>query len=209
MILRKPLVGWRYALSARYRHRRFQFFWNKAGCTSEKGWWLDLGSGPGSYFLSHMAGREKIILLDVSDPELRAAQARHPQGHCFVADGQHLPFKNDALTCTFCNSVIEHVPDPSGLASEIRRTGRRFFVQTPNGGFPFETHSAIPLPFFRLMPVRLRRLVCKLVGASYEYVSGVTYISREDLARFFPTAAIETERAFSLVKSFYVVGGPR
>jgi SAM-dependent methyltransferase len=206
MSLRQRLIQLRYALSARYRRQRYDFFWRKVGCTAADGWWLDLGGGPGSYFLSFCPRRAQVVLLDIDANELLQARERYPHVQCVLADGQNLPFKDGALACLFCNSVIEHVRHPAALASEIRRTGQRFFLQTPNGNFPLEAHSPIPIPFYRYLPGGVRRFVCSLAGSSYEYIAGVTYLSRNDLAEFFPSALIETERVLRLVKSFYVVG---
>lgn len=198
------MVKLRYALSARYRRARYEYFWREVGQSVLKGWWLDLGGGPGSYFLSFCPDRSRVILVDIDARVLGDAHAHYPEVQCVIADGLHLPFKSGGFACIFCNSVIEHVPDPGALASEIRRTGQRFFLQTPNGNFPLETHSPVPIPFYRFLPERLQRFVCGLAGDSYEYVSSVTYLSRDDLAEFFPSAIIETERVLSLVKSFYV-----
>ncbi len=204
MSLHQLLIRLRYAQSARYRRQRYEFFWQKIGQTVKDGYWLDLGGGPGSYFLSFCPDQARVVLVDIDANELQHARERYPLVQCVLADGQNLPFKEGAFDCIFCNSVIEHVPNPGALASEIRRAGQRFFVQTPNGDFIFETHSAIPLPFYHFLPVALKRSGCKLFGASYEYVSSVTYVSRAQLARLVPAGTIEAERAFGLVKSFYV-----
>lgn len=205
-MLLKSLVRLRYALSARYRRLRYEFFWRAVGQSVSSGLWLDLGGGPGSYFLSYCRERSHVILVDIDVRVLWDAHTHYPDVQCVVADAGHLPFKAGAFACIFCNSVIEHVPDPGALASEIRRTGRRFFLQTPNGKFPLETHSLIPIPFYRYWPVPGRRLLCRLAGSSYDYVATVTYLSRDDLAQFFPSALIDTERVVNLVKSFYVIG---
>lgn len=126
------------------------------------------------------------------------------QLQCVVADGEHLPFKDGAFACIFCNSVIEHVANPDLLAQEIQRTGYRFFVQTPNGDFPLETHSTIPIPFYQALPVRLKYFLCKLLGASFNYIESVTYVKESQLRQLFPSAQIEYERWFDQVKSFYV-----
>jgi 2-polyprenyl-3-methyl-5-hydroxy-6-metoxy-1,4-benzoquinol methylase len=105
-----------------------------------------------------------------------------------------------------CNSVIEHVAEPALLANEIRRVGSSYFVQTPNARFPVETHSLIPIPFFNQLGVEsLKRLLCRLFGADYSYVSSVRYLSEADLRRLFPEAEIIRERVVGMTKSYYVV----
>ena len=91
------------------------------------------------------------------------------------------------------------------MASEIRRVGRNYFVQVPNGGFPVETHSFIPIPLYSSIPwLGVRRLLCKVFGASFEYVSSVNYMAESRLRCLFPDATIDYERVFGLIKSFYV-----
>lgn len=202
-----PIIRLRYAFAARYRRRRFELVRLLLQCADARGWWLDLGGGAGSYFLETMSAHGRVILLDVDEGALRAARARFPRVQCLLADGQALPFKDGALALIFCNSVIEHVPYPERLASEIRRTAQQYFVQTPHAGFPLESHAPVPLPFYRHMPRVVQRWLCSLVGASYAYLSSVNYLSEQDLRRYFPDACILRERAFWLTKSFYVVKG--
>ena len=73
-------------------------------------------------------------------------------------DGRHMPEITDAaFDVVFSNSVLEHAGDSDDqqrMAREIRRVGRRFFVQTPNRHFPVEPHFVFPL--FQFLPVTLR-----------------------------------------------------
>lgn len=192
------------AMRARSRARRYRYFWNVIGQRVNAGLWLDLGGGPGSYFLAHFGRPEAVVLVDVFEPELREAKERYPGVHCVRADGQRLPFRNATIACTFCNSVIEHVADPRALAIEIQRVSQRFFLQTPNGRFPLETHSLVPIPIYQLLPRVLRRLLCNLFGTSFDYLASVTYVSERELRRLFPGATIARERVLGLVKSYYV-----
>lgn len=206
------LVRHRYEVTDGYRRRRFLFFWENLGRHAGTRWWLDLGGGPGSYLLAELDAMgdnaPRVILLDLGESELMDAQRRFPQVQCVRADGEHLPFRDEAFNLVFCNSVIEHVPHPGVLADEIRRTGRRFFVQTPNRGFPLESHSHVPLPFFWRMPRAVQRVMCRLTGAQWEYLMSVRYLTPQELQTLFPGAQLVRERAFGLTKSFYLVTLP-
>jgi hypothetical protein len=106
---------------------------------------------------------------------------------------------------TTCNSVIEHVDDPDALAAEVRRVSWGYFLQTPHGGFPLETHSFIAIPFYNLIPwMWLRRFVSKIFRANFEYVSSVRYLPEQRLRFLFPEATITYEKVLGLRKSFYV-----
>jgi ubiquinone/menaquinone biosynthesis C-methylase UbiE len=146
-----------------------------------------------------------VILIDVEPALARRARQKLPDVHVVVANGERLPFATRSVGIIVCNSVIEHVDDPSALAAEIRRVGQSYFLQTPNGHFPLETHSYIAIPFYSWIPwMRLRRLVCRLFGASFDYVSSVRYISEERLRQMFPNARMTYEKALGMHKSFYV-----
>lgn len=205
----EPLIRWRYRITNGFRRRRFDFFWKSLGREAGTQWWLDLGGGPGSYLLTQLETLEqpapRVILLDTGANELRDARTRFPNLLCVQADGEKLPFCSNAFDLVFCNSVIEHVAHPQALAAEIHRTGRRFFVQTPNEQFPLESHSHVPLPFFRRLPRPLQYQMCRLAGASWEYLMSVRYLTEAELRAFFPRARILHERAFGLTKSFYVL----
>jgi ubiquinone/menaquinone biosynthesis C-methylase UbiE len=209
MSLFAPLIRWRYRVAGEFRRRRFAFFWNTLGQYAGTRWWLDLGGGPGSYLLTHLEalgnGAPRVLLLDTDEAELRVAQQRFPNIQCIRANGEQLPFCENAFDLVFCSSVIEHVAHPAVLAAEIRRTGRRFFVQTPNEHFPLESHSPVPLPFFRQLPRTLQWYMCRLAGASWDYIMSVRYVTEEELRAWFPRARVLREHAWGLTKSFYVL----
>jgi len=115
------------------------------------------------------------------------------------------------------NSVIEHVGTwdrMSGMASEIRRVGQRYFVQTPNFWFPFEPH--FQLPFFHWLPEQVRIHILLSRDCGYEpkavdYNSAVRRIeycrllSGRQLQVLFPEGEIARERYFGLTKSLMAI----
>jgi len=50
----------------------------------------------------------------------------------------------------------------------------------------------------------LRKLVCQVLGARFEYIRNVRYLSEDQLIQLFPEATLEYEKALGMVKSFYV-----
>jgi ubiquinone/menaquinone biosynthesis C-methylase UbiE len=169
------------------------------------GYILDLGGGPASFFASIFPRPEQVICVDINYTVACQAKLNQSSLHIVVANGQRLPLANQSVDATVCNSVVEHVADPSLLAAEIKRVSKRYFLQTPNMAFPLELHSHIPIPFFHLIPFRwLQRLVSRIFGANFDYINSVCYLSERQLKDLFPEAQITYERVLGLKKSFYV-----
>ena len=170
-----------------------------------EGFVLDLGGGADSFFIDKLPKREHFVLLDINYKEAYQAKQKHPNLLVIVADGGQLPFANKSIEIIISNSVIEHVDDPEKLAVEIQRVGKGYFLQTPNGSFPMETHSFIAIPFFNFVTERwLRRSLCTIFGASFEYIESVHYLSEKRLKSLFPDSTFSYEKAFGLKKSFYI-----
>lgn len=187
------------------RRRRYQKINRLLALDALAGPILDLGGGPASFFTAIFPRREQVILLDLCTSAVRMARQRYPGLMAVVADGGRLPFTNASIAATICNSVIEHVHDPVAFAAEVRRVSQRYFIQTPNGAFPLETHSLIAIPCYNLIPWRrLRRLLCRIFGADFAYIESVRYLTEPQLRQLFPEAKLEYEMIAGLKKSFYL-----
>lgn len=113
----------------------------------------------------------------------------------------------------YSNSVIEHVGGPRDMVSmarEIRRVGRRYFVQTPDRAFPLEPHFVFPL--FQFLPheaqvALVQRFDLGWMGRhpdrreAQAVVSSVRLLSRRHLRACFPDATIVHERVAGWSKS--------
>lgn len=155
-----------------------------------------------------------VTLLNVAIPVQRSARFTYVRG-----DARALEFKDASFDVVYSNSVIEHVGgarEQGEMAREIRRVGKRYFVQTPNYFFPIEPHFLVP--GFQFLPLSLRaRLLnrCDLgwskrepdLASARAVVGSVTLLRRKEFARFFPDATIYDERYLGLTKSFIAFGG--
>lgn len=166
---------------------------------------LDLGGGPASFFSERFPHSEQIVLLEIDTREALRAKEKLSRLQVVVADGEHMPFPDQSIALTICNSVIEHVIHPDQLAKEICRVSHQYFIQTPNGDFPLEPHSLIGIPFYNMIGSRsARRFLCRLFGGNFEYIESVRYLKEAYLRSLFPKSKIEYEKVLGLVKSYYI-----
>ena len=128
-------------------------------------------------------------------------------------------FSDDEFDVVFSNSVIEHVGDfgdQQRMAEEVRRVGRRYFLQTPNRFFPIEPHFFFPLfqflPFavrvwlLMNLPLTARGRIRERNAASRE-AAEIRLLTRSELRTLFPGARISHERFMGFTKSFVVLDG--
>ena len=115
------------------------------------------------------------------------------------ATGQ-LPFADGEFDLAYSSSVIEHLApaDRPAFAAELRRVGRRVFVQTPAFSFPVEPHALLPVAHW--LPPALRRPYWRL-GAAGDW-EDIQLLRRDELAALFPGAEIHAERMGPLAKSW-------
>ncbi len=112
-----------------------------------KGILLDLGCGT-KPFIDILAPRIKRYLsfdYPVVQDSIAAFQQPDVYGNCL-----YLPFANDTLDTIVCSSVIEHVPDPFQMISEIARIMKKGAILILSGpGIACHVHGA-PYDYFRL-----------------------------------------------------------
>jgi SAM-dependent methyltransferase len=115
-----------------------------------------------------------------------------------------LPFSDDEFDLVYSSSVIEHIPPAhrEAFATEVRRVGRGWFVQTPAHSFPIEPHAL--LPFAHWLPTALRRPYWRL-GAAGDW-ENISLLSRREMEALFGRAL--PERIGPLVKSWVCVRAP-
>ena len=176
---------------------------------------LDVGGTPGTWTLTDV--RPRVTLLNMP----RARETGFEEFTSVFADACRLPFRDQSFEIVFSNSVIEHVGERDRqreFASEIRRVGRRYWVQTPNRWFPIEQH--LLTPFIHWMPRRVQAAWAKswTVWDWFErrpkierdfyighYLDQVRLLSAAELAELFPGAEILRERRFGWTKSLMAI----
>jgi hypothetical protein len=113
----------------------------------------------------------------------------------------------------FSNSVIEHLGQHDSqvsFASEIRRVGKAYWVQTPDPRFFIEPHYLSP--FVHWLPIDLRRKVARrgttwgiLTRPSKQEIDDrlkeIRLIAPKEFKAMFPGAEIMVERFIGMPKS--------
>lgn len=129
-----------------------------------------------------------------------------PNQQFVKADACDLPFADDSFDLAYSNSLIEHIPVElrSLFADEVRRVGRRYWIQTPNYWFPLEPHAL--LPGIQFLPASARRRAWALSPRRIEFEDSLELLSRRALIGLFPDALILRERIGPLTKSLIAIG---
>ena len=172
---------------------------------------LDVGGTQGFWETMGLADAPglEFWVINLSDYEF---QSDRPHFHHMIGDARYMPqFADHEFDIVFSNSVIEHVgnfAEQRRMAEEIRRVGRRYFVQTPNRYFPIEPHYLYP--FFQFYPPALKIGLARHLRLGWGGVAEATTIrllSKRELLTLFPGSRLYAERWAGLNKSFVVYGG--
>lgn len=116
------------------------------------------------------------------------------------------------------NSVIEHLFTWEAMkrfAHETVRTGRHYYLQTPNFWFPVDPHFP-KVPMFHWLPRPTRAWLLKNFtiahagrlpswDSAYQAVDGSRLLSARQLAVLFPQARLDNEKLLGLIKSFVLI----
>ena len=120
-------------------------------------------------------------------------------------DARDLPYQDRSLDIVYSNSLLEHVgrDNQARVADEIRRVGKRYWVQVPHRNFPLEPHYRAL--FFHQMPSFVRRLIAKywtlMILKHKHYLSQVDTIyplTYSEMQSLFPDATILREKLLVL-----------
>ena len=195
------------------RNRRFQLFQSLiAPLQGERPLTiLDLGGTPEYWLQRGLADDPKlqITVLNLTGPTRTVKRI-----HCLVGDATDLSqYSANQFDVVFSNSVIEHLGNWSAqqqMASETRRVGRGYFVQTPARSFPIEPH--VLLPGFQFLNTRTQRWLLtqtSLSGlgrmtpdAAVELTEELRLLSGREVRELFPGATVYRETVGGLAKSY-------
>ncbi len=201
----------------RFRQRRFARFRQLVDALPRPVRILDVGGTTVFWERLGYAGDREIEVVLVNLVEQSSSYANIT---ATVGDAADLSaFADDAFDIVVSNSVLEHLPTPelqARMASEVRRVGRRVYLQTPNRYFPLEPHFLFP--FFGILPIRIRAFLLQHLdlgwhkrvpdrAAAVRDVRSIRLLTGSEMRRLFPDARFENERFLAVTKSFIVLDG--
>lgn len=207
----------RNSLATRMRRARFALFLELLGRLPGHVEILDIG-GTQEFWSLMLPGDPGDIRVTLLNLEHQRVSSRH-----FVSasgDARAMPqFADRSFDVVFSNSVIEHVGsyvEQAKMAAEIRRVGKRYFVQTPNKRFPLEPHFLFP--WFQYLPAAIRAGMLQRfnvgwyqripdAAAARAEVDSIQLLTRRRFVSLFPGAGLHVERFAGLAKSFTVFDG--
>ncbi|OJH38985.1 class I SAM-dependent methyltransferase [Cystobacter ferrugineus] len=205
------------ALSRNLRRKRFGLFRSLLDSLPRPLRILDVGGTQSFWEELGFSEKEQIefVIFNVSPSRIT-----RPNFTARVGDARDMhEFRDGQFDVVFSNSVIEHVgsfEDQRRMANEVRRVGRRYFVQTPNRGFPMEPHFMVP--FFQFMPTEAKIFLAMhfdlgwtkkraTVQEARELVESIRLLTEPQMRQLFPSATMQKEEFLGLTKSFIVYEG--
>ena len=98
---------------------------------------LEVGCAEG-YYLKFTAGKYASaelhrVGLDISKGYLAKAKINAPKTTLVLGDASHLPFRDNCFDLALCSELLEHVPEPKSVFSELARTSNKYILLTVAG----------------------------------------------------------------------------
>jgi hypothetical protein len=206
------------SMANRFRRRRFQLALALLATVPPPRRILDVGGT--DEFWNQMGSPDagdELVLINLEPVTTTRGNRRSVLG-----DARDMrQFADAEFDVVFSNSVLEHVgslEDQQRMAGEVKRVGKRYFVQTPNRKFPIEPHFVFP--FFHFLPQRIRVGLVMQLGLGHftsapdrqtatQAVTDIRMLTRRELRRLFRDATIYEEKFLGMTKSFVAYGGWR
>ena len=202
-----------------------------------RGWQRKIRSSRLREFIDSLEVTPEHLILDVGGtmwtwtlPETQDLRAVMLNLHSYEVDGAHasrlqsvagdacaLTYEDVEFEIVFSNSVIEHVStyeNQQKMAKELRRVGKRLWVQTPARSFFFEPHYVTP--FIHWFPKEMRRKMirwCTMWGLLNrpskervdEMIEELRLLSYDEMKELFPDCEIRKEKLLGITKSYVAV----
>jgi len=202
------------SLGMQFREKRFRYFEDKirsAFAGKDQISILDVG-GTQKYWEDKKIVKELNLHITILNLEKIPVTSDHFES--VAGDATNLSeYADNSFDLVFSNSVIEHLytwENQQKMAAEIRRVGKKYFVQTPNKYFIIEPHYALPL--FNFIPKKLAYLILTKTKLSrfekwepndaQQYLDEIRLLTLKEMKFLFPDGKVYREKIYGLNKSF-------
>lgn len=171
---------------------------------------IDVGGYPGNWEFINVS--PEVLMINVEDEHWERGRFKKVRG-----DGRRLDQADLSFDVSYSNSVIEHVgtkDDQASFAKELRRVGRRYYIQTPYKHFPLEVH--LLAPFVQYLPPKLAKRLLRWITPHgwitradqkwiNDFVDQTRLLTKREMREFFPDAEHYEEKFLGLTKSLIAV----
>ena len=206
----------RRSLAVQFRRRRFAFFQSLLSHLERPVRILDVGGTETYWKMMEVKAGDQVFITLLN---LTQTDVSFPNVTSIAGDARAIMAEDASFDVVFSNSVIEHVgiyQDQLQMSKEVRRVGKRYFVQTPNKYFPLEPHFLFPL--FQFLPINIRVLLLQNFRLGWfsktpdkvkarEIVETIRLLDKREFLSLFPNAQIYEEKIFGMTKSFVAYEG--
>lgn len=188
---------------------------------------LDLGGYDGSHLASIIPFRKNVTIADINEEQVNRGVIQYGFQPAVLDESGKLPFPDNYFDIVFCSSVIEHVTVSKAqlrmyqnndeffnvafahqqmFADEIRRIGKRYFVQTPHKYFVVESHSWMPVVIVYL-PRHWQIKILDFVRNWWPKSTKPDWnlLTPTLMQQLFPEATIVRERKWGMTKSVMAI----
>ena len=203
------------SISAKLRKKRFVLFKSLLPKASSPLKILDVGGRETIWSREGFCEPNTIDRFQITILNIHKEKTTSPNIISVVGDARNMSeFADGEFDIVFSNSVIEHVGNYDSqmqMANEIKRVGKKYFVQTPNLYFPIEPHFLFP--FFQFLPLQIKVWILTHIPIgrrskrvpdqeqAIKIANRVKLLSKKEVKQLFPEATIFEEKFFGLTKS--------
>jgi len=177
---------------------------------------LDLGGEQRFWEVMNWGSKDDFhfTIINIYPPEITL-----PNFCGVVGDATNLgEFSRQEFDFVFSNSVIEHLGsyvNQEQMASEVRRLGMHYFIQTPNKFFPLEPHFLFP--YFQFLPFQFQVAMIQQFNLGWyqripekdlaiQHIRSHRLLIESEMRAHFPGGRIYKEKVIGLTKSFIAFG---